>query len=306
MNKLANKFVSVIIPVYNNLEKLKLCLFALESQTYPQDLYEIIVVDNNSEENIAEITKQFKQVILTTESKRSSYAARNQGIKIAKGELLAFTDSDCIPDSDWLKNGVNHLVVNSNCGAIAGKVELYYQEKNSPNAAEMFDTIVNLQQEKYVEEHHYGATANLFTVKQVFNQVGLFNADLKSGGDADWGNRVFINNHDIIYARDVLVLHPARNSLKQLAKKVIRQTGGTFDRNKGKNKQQQQGLNLSQILNYFIQLRPPLRSAIRKSLSTKELTNISAKAKLTWIIIIIHYLRLKEEVRLQLGGESRN
>ena len=301
MNTNHEKFVSVIIPVFNDIERLQLCLKALENQTYPQELYEVIVVDNNSEKNIAEVTKQFKQVSLTQESKRGSYAARNQGITIAQGDLLAFTDSDCLPTANWLENGVNKLLSVSNCGIVAGKIDLYYQKKNFPNAAEMFDKIVNLQQEKYVEEYHYGATANLFTFKHIFDQVGLFNSDLKSGGDADWGNRVFMSGYEIIYSQDVLVLHPARNSLAQLVKKVMRQTGGTFDR----QQKQKQKLNFSQVLNYIIQLRPPVRSAMRKSLAAQELKNILSKIKLTLIIIIIHYLRLSEEVRLELGGESR-
>lgn len=310
MNRVSNKFISVIIPVFNDPERLKLCLIALENQTYSQELYEIIVVDNNSAENIAEVTKQFKQVSLTQESKRGSYAARNQGILIAQGELLAFTDSDCIPTANWLENGVNQLLSESNCGIVAGKIDLYYQQKNTPNAAEIFDKLVNLQQEKYVEEYHYGATANLFTFKQVFAKVGLFNADLKSGGDADWGNRVFAGGYNLIYAKDVLVLHPARNSLDQLAKKVMRQTGGTFDRRKRQlgcdsEQKQKEKLNFSKILNYIIQLRPPVRSAVRKSLAAQELKDILSKIKLTFIIIIIHYLRLSEEVRLELGGESR-
>ena len=305
MNTTGDRFISVIIPVFNDTKRLKLCLSALANQTYPPELYEIIVVDNNSEENIAEVAQQFQQVILTTESKRSSYAARNQGLKIAKGELIAFTDSDCIPNPDWLEKGINHLLSTPNCGAIAGKIEFYYQNKDHPNAAEIFDKIVNLQQEKYVKEKHYGATANLFTFKWAFHEVGLFNANLKSGGDADWGNRVFARGYQIIYADDVLVLHPARNSLKQLTKKVIRQAGGSFDRERQNSDKQKQKLSFNQILNYSIRLRPPLRSAVRKSLSARELKNTFSKIELTLIIIIMHYLRLSEEVRLQLGGESK-
>ena len=303
MNQPLGKFVSVIIPVFNDADRLKLCLAALEKQTYPRELYEVIVIDNNSSENIAEATEQFQQVVLTTESQQGSYAARNQGIKIAQGELIAFTDSDCIPTTNWLETGVNHLLSLSNYGAIAGKIELYYQHENNPNAAEIFDKIVNLQQQKYVEEYHYGATANLFTFKKVFQKIGLFNSQLKSGGDADWGTRVFAYGYEIVYADDLKVMHPARNSLAQLAKKVIRQTGGTFDRNKDKK---EQNLTLTQLLNYFVQLRPPLRSALRKSLAAHELKSSLSKIKLTSIIIIIHYLRLKEELRLQLGGESKN
>lgn len=68
-------YVSVIIPVYNERDKLRNCLEALTSQTYLESQYEIIVIDNNSEENIREIVSQFEQVILTHETTRGSYAA---------------------------------------------------------------------------------------------------------------------------------------------------------------------------------------------------------------------------------------
>ena len=108
-SNLSNLFVSVIIPVYNDSERLKLCLEALENQTYSKDLYEVIVVDNASEEDIKSIVGQFSQAKYTYESQSGSYVARNKGISIARGEILAFTDSDCIPASDWIEKGVANL-----------------------------------------------------------------------------------------------------------------------------------------------------------------------------------------------------
>lgn len=129
MSEVVAGFISVIIPVFNDRERLKLCLTALENQTYPQELYELVLVDNGSEENIAEIAHQFKQVVLTTEKQRGSYAARNRGIKIAKGELLAFTDSDCIPANDWLERGVNYLVSVPDCAVFAGRIDIFSKIK---------------------------------------------------------------------------------------------------------------------------------------------------------------------------------
>ena len=62
----------------------------LEHQTYPQESYEIIVIDNNSEEDIAAVVNQFGQARLTYESRRGSYAARNKGLSVAKGNVLGF------------------------------------------------------------------------------------------------------------------------------------------------------------------------------------------------------------------------
>ncbi|WP_036486118.1 glycosyltransferase family 2 protein [Myxosarcina sp. GI1] len=291
MNNIVAKFVSVIIPVYNDRERLKLCLTALENQTYPQELYEVIVVDNASEESIAEIVACFDRVVLTTETRRGSYAARNQGIKIAKGELIAFTDSDCIPAADWLEKGVKRLLSSTDYAVFAGRIDIFFKNTNRPTAAEVFDKICHLKQQDYVEKHHYGATANLFTFKQIFKEVGLFNARLKSGGDANWGQRVFAYGYPIIYADEVRISHPARNSVAQLVKKAIRTTGGTFDWN------DRRPLKLK--------IKPPVRSAIRKTLGDRNLKSIWGKIKLTFIIIYIHYIRLGETIRLQMGGESR-
>lgn len=119
------RFVSVIIPVFNDAERLKICLTALETQTYPQDCYEEIVVDNGSDESLENIVKQFPQAKLAYCNNPGSYAARNHGISLAKGEILAFTDSDCIPASDWLTMGVKRLVATANCGLVAGKIEIF-------------------------------------------------------------------------------------------------------------------------------------------------------------------------------------
>jgi glycosyltransferase involved in cell wall biosynthesis len=292
-------FVSVIIPVLNDRDRLEICLQALEKQTYPPELYEAIIVDNGSVENIESLIKKFPQASLIFEVKRGSYAARNKGISLAKGEIIAFTDSDCIPAPNWLEAGVRQLLLIPNCGFVAGKIKILFQDKNFPTAVEVFDSIFNLQQEKYVQKYHYGATANLFTFKKIFEEVGYFNFSLKSGGDAEWGGRVFARGYSIIYADDTCVEHPARNSLAQLTKKVIRQTGGSYD--KEKNQKQKRAILITSLLGF----RPPLRSAFRKAFSTDTLKSRSRRLKLFFIILLIYYVSFFEKLRLQLGDKSK-
>lgn len=69
MNK---PFVSVIIPVLNDSERLQTCLKALENQTYPKSMYEVIVVDNGSDENIEGLVSQYIQAKLSNESRPGS------------------------------------------------------------------------------------------------------------------------------------------------------------------------------------------------------------------------------------------
>ena len=77
-----DKFISVIIPVLNNIEGLRQTLSALGSQTYPARLYEVIVVDNGSKEDLTRVIQEFDRVQLTYETQPGSYIARNQGISI--------------------------------------------------------------------------------------------------------------------------------------------------------------------------------------------------------------------------------
>lgn len=94
--------ISVIVPVYNTAQYLERVFAALLKQDYPQDAYELIFVDNGSSDNSIAILERFPQIRLFREPERGSYAARNHGVREARGDILAFTDSDCYPVPGWL------------------------------------------------------------------------------------------------------------------------------------------------------------------------------------------------------------
>ena len=291
-------FVSVIVPVFNDSEHLKTCLEALESQTYPKNLYDVIVVDNASDEDIESVVSQFSQALTTHESRPGSYAARNKGISLAKGDVIAFTDADCIPATDWIEKGVAKLLHLSNCGLVAGKVEFVFKNPNQPTAVELYDSVTFLQQQKYVEILNFGATANLFTFKSVINDVGVFNDTLKSGADREWGQRVFSSGYKQIYAYDTCVAHPARHSLDQLYKKTIRVIGGYQDAKKNR------GYPFRELLtDLTADLSPPCRIFFR-IWSNQKLKGHKQKIQFASVVLFIKYLHAWEKVRLQIGGSS--
>jgi glycosyltransferase involved in cell wall biosynthesis len=296
------RFISVIIPVFNNIEALIICLQALENQTYPPNLYEVIVVDNGFDDNLEDLITQFKQARFTSESRPGSYAARNQGIAIAKGEILAFTDSDCIPNQDWLANGIKYLLSVPNCGLVAGKINFFYQNPQSPTAIEIYDSVTFLDQKKYIEKHHYGATANLFTFKKVFEKVGFFNCNLKSGGDKEWGKRVFSHGYSLIYADDSYVNHPARASFKEMYKKIARTREGGYDLEQiyKKNKFAFYGQRLMLL---FWRLKPPIKSAFKKINSANYLMNKTQAFKLVLTTFLFHYWGVWLDVKLSLKSK---
>jgi glycosyltransferase involved in cell wall biosynthesis len=94
---------SVIVPVYNTAEYLENCIAALLAQDYPREDFEILLVDNNSTDRSPEILRSAPGIRALSQPKQGSYAARNCAIAEARGEYLAFTDSDCMPVPGWLR-----------------------------------------------------------------------------------------------------------------------------------------------------------------------------------------------------------
>lgn len=221
-------FVSVVIPVYNDSERLKICLASLDNQTYPKNLYEVIVVDNGSDDNLEELVCRFDQTSFTREDRPGSYPARNKGISVAKGDIISFTDSDCIPHTDWIESGVSSFHGVRNCGMVAGKIDIFFKKPNKPTAVEVYESVNAFNQKKYIENGRFGVTANLFTFKSVIAKVGLFDAALKSGGDLEWGKRVFSFGYQQIYADNTCVAHPARTSFGELFRKTTRVVDGLY------------------------------------------------------------------------------
>ena len=154
-------FVSVIIPVFNDCARLGLCLAALSRQNYPKDRIEIVVVDNGLNDGIELLVKQYSSAILIKEVKPGSYSARNTGIARAQGEIIAFTDADCIPGDDWIEKGVSRLTGTSGCGLVTGDLELFFKNPQKPTPIELFCDYFSEGRESMPKEVSWGATANI-------------------------------------------------------------------------------------------------------------------------------------------------
>jgi len=98
--------VSVIVPAYNAERTIERCLHALKNQHYPRDFYEIIMVDDGSCDNTKNVVLGYHDVRYIRQENSGPATARNNGAKEAKGEIILFTDSDCAPETDWIKEMV--------------------------------------------------------------------------------------------------------------------------------------------------------------------------------------------------------
>jgi glycosyltransferase involved in cell wall biosynthesis len=117
-------FVSVIVPVYNGERNIGNCIKSLLSLDYPSSKLEIIIVDNNSKDATRRVIQEFPVISLIEDRIQSSYAARNTGLKQSKGEIIAFTDSDCIADKDWILKAVA-CFQDESVGCVAGRIDGY-------------------------------------------------------------------------------------------------------------------------------------------------------------------------------------
>jgi glycosyltransferase involved in cell wall biosynthesis len=210
--------VSVIVPVRNGGDQLEVLLGALARQTLPRERFEVIIVDDRSTDDTPERIRQSGLARLVVTPVRSgSYAARNLGIAEASGEVLAFTDGDCVPAPDWLERGL--AAASNGADLVAGHIAMPLGER--PSASALVDYARHLNQERAVGEG-FGATANLWMRREFAERVGRFNDKLISGGDTEFGHRALARGAVLRYAREVVVTHPARSRPRELARKGYR------------------------------------------------------------------------------------
>jgi len=218
---LDDPFVSVIVPTYQSWEHLHRCLTALSEQDYPAERFEVIVINNDVAEpfpmSLFSINLLNKKYLV--EPTPGSYAARNAGARQAKGEVLAFTDADCIPSSHWLKEAVS-VIVKEQCDCVAGRIVLVTgSEKRSET--DCYQLAFEFDQKRRARKG-LSVTANLLISTAIFHKVGFFNELLYSGGDWEWCRRAKSLSAKMIYSHKAIVAHPTRATWRELFKKSRR------------------------------------------------------------------------------------
>lgn len=204
--------MSVIIPARDAGRWLGACLDAVAAQT-AAPAHEVIVVDDASVDGTAQLARSHPAVTRVVSGPgRGSYAARNAAIALATGELLAFTDADCVPDPGWLAAGADAVERGAD---LAGGEVVSAVAGGPPNAWERYDRAVYLRQDELVREDHFAATANLFVRRAVVDDLGGFDSSLKSGGDYEFGRRATSAGHRLVYVPEASVVHRPRASLRE-------------------------------------------------------------------------------------------
>jgi GT2 family glycosyltransferase len=287
-------FVSIIVPVYDDVESLARLMRALREQDYPQDCFECLVIDNLCGEPVQIPNDCIFPVRIFCEPRPGSYAARNRGLQHARGQILAFTDADCIPRREWLSSAVRRLEAADQPVMVAGGIEVFCQREIGGSVFEWHSVVNDLNQARFVAQYHFAATANMITTRKVFERVGPFNPALLSGGDLEWGQRAWSMGIDQVYAEEAVVRHPARSSFQSLIKKTRRIAGGHYQFHDGKGDR------------FLATMATTLRIACAsmcRSWQDPRLPTLGCRLRVVAIDVALRLIQIAEIVRLRLGGE---
>lgn len=213
-----------MVPHYDDLSRLDRCLDALHAQTWPADRREIIVADNGSPQGEAAVAAAVGgRARLVVVPEKGAGPARNGGAAVARGEVFAFTDADCLPEPGWLAGGVETL---RRFDLVGGEMRVLVADEARPSPTESFERVFAFDNRTYVERSAFSVTANLFCRRDVFERVGGFRVGVPE--DLDWCRRAAALGFRIGYAEAAVVGHPARETWPALTNKWRRLNAEAF------------------------------------------------------------------------------
>lgn len=207
--------ISVIVCVYNGASRIADCLESLQKVNYRN--YEVIVVDDGSEDESAAVAEEFDGVKVLREPHRGLSAARNAGARAAKGAWLAYTDDDCVVDEDWL-GWAARLFRRNELGAIGGP-NLVPQAKGWQEAAveSASGGPSHVLTSDTLAEHIPGC--HFMIRRSVLLDLGGFDKRFTSAGDdVDLCWRLLDGGWKIGFAPQSYVIHRRRLSLWKYVK----------------------------------------------------------------------------------------
>lgn len=255
-------FFSIIVPTFNRPLPLTHCLQSLARLNYPRNRFEVIVVDDGSESPIEAAVSSFcnqLNITLITQPHRGPAIARNKGATHAKGQLLAFTDDDCIPTPDWLKalavrfgetpdhviggRTLNVLLDNLYSTASHFLIEYLYSYYNAKSDQARFFT-----------------SNNLALTTDRFHRIGGFNTFFPHAAaeDREFCDRWLRHGFRMAYAPEALIYHAHRLTLHGLCRQQFNYGRGAFRFHQLRARHRLNDFRLEPLSFYVNMLRYPL------------------------------------------------
>jgi GT2 family glycosyltransferase len=209
--------VSVIVPVRHDAAGCRALVEALGHQSLPADRFEILIgSDGPPMPAVAALATPDGRVRVLAGAASTSYAARNRAAAAAEGAALAFCDTDCLPDPDWLAEGLAALAAADLAGG-----QVIYRAPNHPTVWSRLTTDLFLDQERNIQRSR-AVTANLFVTRAAVLRIGGFDGSLPSGGDFAFAQAAAAEGLRLVYAPRAIVRHPTMDAPRAFFRKVWR------------------------------------------------------------------------------------
>ena len=222
-------FISVVVGIRNEERFIEECIESLLRLDYPQDSYEIIIVDGMSTDKTRDLVQKYPVRLLLNKRKNVA-AARNLGVKNAIGNLVAFTDGDCKVDSQWLKILVREMQNASDDVMCVGGPNLIF------DTDPVFGRVVGYAQETFLgsggsaqsknsTKKQYVSSipnCNAMYKKSSIKEVGYFDEKFLIGQDGDLNYRIGKKGYKFLYIPEAQVLHHRRGTFKSFSVRMFK------------------------------------------------------------------------------------
>ena len=221
-------FISVIIPAKNEERLIRSCITSLRQLNYPKDQFEILIIDGLSADRTAEVAREMGATVIRNE-KQTVSPGRNIGFENAKGELIAFTDADCIVDKAWLSSCVKYFEKDDTVACVGGPNLTPADESDFGKAVGfVFDQPVfaagsiHARELNEVKEVTSIPGCNAIYRQSVLSRVMPLDETMLTGDDTLLNRKIIDLGYRLLYTPDVKVFHYRRPSPKKLWKQFYR------------------------------------------------------------------------------------
>jgi len=204
--------VSIIIPSYNSETTIEKCLDSLQNQSY-QDKYEIILVDSSQDRTPDIVVKEYPRVkMIHLDQKTDPGAARNIGVKEAKGDLIVFIDSDCVAEQDWLERMA--AAHESFYNVVGGSVSHHPDRDGLAARAGYISEFREFIPQRPKREVAHIAACNISYRKAIFEKYGFFSGKYYPQEDLVFNTHLVAAGEKILFDPEIRVHHHTRSRMR--------------------------------------------------------------------------------------------
>ncbi len=292
-----NPLISVIIPHLNQPTGLESCLVSLKAQTLERSKFDVIVVDNGSLSVPEAVVARHPGTILLQEPKPGPGLARNRGAEAASGDNLAFIDADCRAHPDWLSSALHALQTLPKQTILGGDVQIWRGSTTTITALEAYESVFAYRFKLYIEEHGFSGTGNLVLRRADFKTIGSFRG-IEVAEDIDWGQRARAAGYTFVYVPEMIVFHPARQSLQELYTKWDRHIQHAVN-----SRDKNTVWYIKWILRAMLILVSPVVDCT-KVIASDRIHGVSPRIKAMFVLVTIRAYRAYKMINLLLSNKE--